>query len=120
MCYGQNINLRFNIVKPKIDIRKPHYEVARNRFFFPVHKNYKYYLEATSTDENGITTYYILVGKEEFNPNCRRCEVNGIGNCRVQLHNDVKEYITKECAERGNIIATLIDENSDYDTYIIT
>lgn len=119
MCYGENISLKFNIVKPKVNIRKPYYEASRNRFFFPVHKNYKYYLEVTATNENDITAYYILVGKEEFNPSCRRCEVNGIGNCRLQLHGEVKEYIAKECAERGNINATLVDENSDYDTYLI-
>ena len=119
MCYGENIGLKFNIIKPKIDRRKPYYEAARNRFFFPVHKNYLYYLEASSTDETGFTTFYILVGKEYFNENCRRCEVNGLGNCRVQLHDATKNYVEKECAERGNINCTLIDENSDYDTYMI-
>lgn len=119
MCYGENIGIKFNIVKPKINIRKPYYDANHNRFFFPVHKNYRYYLEATSVDEAGFIRYYIFVGKEQFNPSCRRCEVNGIGNCRLQLHNEVKDYIQNECAERGNITAVLIDENADYDTYNI-
>lgn len=119
MCYGENIGLKFNIVKPKIDRHKPYYEVGRNRFFFPVHKSYMYYLEVSTTDENNIITYYILVGKDKFNDNCRRCEVNGLGNCRIQLHDALKDYVIKECNERGNITCTLIDENSDYDTYMV-
>lgn len=120
MCYGENIGLKFNILNPVKDKKKPFYDENTGCFYFRTTIKYRYFLEVSSTDpETNMIQYYILIAKTKFNENCRLCEVDGYGKCKIRPKGELKEYIKKESIERGNLICNFIDRNSDYDTYII-
>lgn len=120
MCYGENINLRFNILNPVKDKNKPYYSKTKDYFYFPVNKYYRYYIEVSQTNETtGQIDYCILISKTKFNDNCRLCEVVRNGHCKLRPRGEFKNYLIRESIERGNFECNLIDSNADYDTYMI-
>lgn len=115
-----NVSIKFNIINPKTDKSKPAYTRSNNTFLFPVKKGYRYYLETSTVDnDTGLISYYLLLSKTIFDDNCRLCEVNGYGKCKIHPRGELKTYISRECEERGNITCDLIDANRMYDVYAI-
>lgn len=116
----EDIRLKYNIVNPVVDQYKPYYNKIKNLFYFPVNRDYKYYIEATQIDENTHQIkYYLLLSINSFNDNCRRCEVTSTGKCKVQVYGRFKDYIVRECKERGNIICDLVESTDDYDIFVV-
>ena len=110
MC---NPLIQFEIVNPVSSKKKPRYEKERNLFVFPVDKSYRYYIEARKLDEvTGEYKWYLLLGITKFSEHCRLCEVNMYRSC--------KDFIARECLERGNIDMDKVDANDTYDVWLIS
>ena len=113
--------IRFDIINPVTNSKKPHYDVNKNLFLFPVDIKYRYYIEVRNIDENtGEYRYYLLLSKIKFSEHCRLCEVNMYGMCKIHPRGEFKDYIVQECNERGNVDMDKVDANSDYDIWLVS
>ena len=109
---------QFDIINPVINKKSPFFDEKRGLFIFPTNIPYKYFLECSKINE--ITKdieYYILLGKEKFNENCRSCQVDNYGRCKLKPLGIIKDYIKQESKERGNIILDYIESAENYDIY---
>lgn len=114
----------FNILNPKIDNKKPFYNSKKNIFYFKVDKPYKYYIEVSNTKDDDSIEYCILLSTVEFDENCRKCSVDLYGRCQIHPLGEFKNYIKRECTERGNINCNYywnveLAEGINYDVYCI-
>lgn len=117
MC---NPLIQFEIINPVIDKKKPHYDSVKNLFTFTVETKYRYYIEARKIDEvTGEYTYYLLLSTKKFSEHCRVCETNMYNSCKIHPRGEFKEYIIRECGERGNIDMNKVNANNEYDTWLI-
>lgn len=118
MC---NPSIQFDIINPISNRKKPHYEYERNLFYFPTeNKKYRFYVEARQINkDNGEVNYYFLLGTNKFSEHCRLCEVNMYGMCKIHPRGEIKDYIVRECSERGNINVNFVDGNINYDIWKI-
>lgn len=118
MC---NPLIQFEIVNPVSSKKKPRYEKERNLFVFPVDKSYRYYIEARKLDEaTGEYKWYLLLGVTKFSEHCRLCEVNMYRSCKIHPRGEFKDFIARECLERGNIDMDKVDANDTYDVWLIS
>ena len=109
--------VKYEILNPTSSNKKPYYDDKKELFIFPTNENYTHYIEAVQNGEDGGRHYFLLLGKEKFNPNARKCVVDQYGKCKIKVRGEVKEYIVSECKSRGNI-ELLYDESADtYDVY---
>lgn len=113
--------LQYEVISPKVIKSLPHYN-KRREFIIPnIHRNYKYYLEASRY--NTITLekeYYFLFSVNKFDEHCRRCRVDDFGNLHLFTHGEINNYIRNECRERGNVKVDYLNTEDTYDVYIIT
>lgn len=115
-----DVSIQFDIINPVTNKRKPRYDKEKDIFLFPVNIKYRYYIEASKTDKDtGLITYYLLLSKIKFSNQCRLCEVNMYSMCKIHPRGEFKDYVVRECNERGNITVDKIDSNSDFDTWIV-
>ena len=42
------------------------------------------------------------------------------GSCKIRPRGEFKEFISAECAERGNVDMYIVDANSSYDVWLIS
>lgn len=111
---------KYNVVNPISNKKKPYYDFAKDYFIFPANTNYRYFVEASLFNkEKGYDEYYLLLSKEKFDENCRKCEVNQYGKCKMKLVGEIKEFVKKECLERGNVNLEYIESIDLYDVYSI-
>ena len=109
---------KYDIINPITDKRSPFYNQKKGLFYFHTKTNYKYYLECTKTNDVTFDTeFYILLGKIKFNENCKRCHVDNYGRCQIRPAGILKEYIIRECEERGNFVMDYIESRETYDIY---
>lgn len=109
---------KYQILNPLTDRKKPYYDNVRNQLVIPVKRKYKYYIEAAQY--NYITTskdYFILLGVEKFDDNCKRCEVDGYGKCRISIKGEIKEYIIDTIKDLGNITVEYQETDGLYDVF---
>lgn len=109
----------FNILNPRIDNKMPFLDIRKGIFYFIVQNDYKYYIEANRINELGITEYFILVGLNSFDNNCKKCHVDSYHRCQIRPKGEIKNYIEKETKERGNINCSLYGQGFGYDIYKI-
>lgn len=113
--------IRFDIVNPVTNGKRPHYDKNKDLFLFPVDTKYRYYVEARQYNtDTGEYKWYILIGKIKFSEHCRLCEVNMYGMCKFHPRGEFKEYIVRECEERGNVDMDKVDANADYDIWLVS
>lgn len=113
--------IRFDIINPVSNRKKPHLNKEQNLFMFPVETKYRYYIEARNIDENtGEYKYYLLLSTIKFSEHCRLCEVNMYKMCKIHPRGEFKEFLYNECTERGNVDMNKVDANSEYDIWLIS
>lgn len=111
---------KYEIINPKINKKKPFLD-GRGFFIVPnINKVYRYYIEASKYNPNtGDTDYYLLLSPIEFDERCKTCRVDDYGRLKVFLTGDIKDYITKETKNRGNIKFEYIETIDNYDVFMI-
>ena len=110
--------LKYNLINPAIDKKKPHYDEKTKTLNFPVKSNYRYFVQASQIDSvTHIKEYFLLLGTEKFDDACKKCQTNQYGRCSVHLSDEFKEYVIQECKERGNIIVEYTESEDTYDVY---
>lgn len=110
--------LNYEILNPKTDNKRPFLDKS-GLFYFPIdYKNIKYYLECARY-ENNIRKYYILLGENKFDNNCRICRVDNYGRCKFKPKGELKDYLLNELNERGNVKVEEIDNNGLFITFLI-
>lgn len=111
---------KYDILNPVKDNKRPFFDEKRGLFYIPVKTNYRYYIEAAITNaENGGREYYILLSNIKFDENCRLCNVDGYGRCKIKVKGELKDYIIQESSYRGNIDVTYMETEDVYDVYLI-
>ena len=111
---------KYNIINHLSSTKKPYYDLKKNLFIFPVKQNYKWFVEAANFNkEKGCNEYYILLGTDKFDDDCRRCEVNQYGKCKVKLLGDIRDYVVSECVDRGNLTCDYVESCDNYDVFRI-
>lgn len=112
--------LKFNIINPAVDKKKPYYDEKHNILIFPVKSRYNYFIQACQISPiTHIKEYFLLLGAEKFDDACRKCQTNQYGKCSVRLSDEFKEYVLEECKERGNIIVEYSESENNYDIYSV-
>lgn len=112
---------KYNVLNPKSDRKKPYYDISKDIFYFPVKTKYRYFVEASQFNlEKNVTEYFLLLGTTKFDENCRLCEVDGYGKCKIKLKGEIKDYVKSECTERGNIECNYIETEDNYDVFRIS
>lgn len=94
----------YEILNPVTDNKQPFYDFKRGLFCFKVQKKYKYYVECARINEfNQKREYYIILGEEKFDDNCRPCSVDMYGRCKIKVQGEMKDYIVGIAEIIGNI-----------------
>lgn len=111
---------KYNIINPISNTKKPYYDFKFNYFIFPVDRKYKYFVEAANFNQTkGYMEYFIILDEKPFDENCRKCEVNMYGKCKVKLLGEIKDYVRNECRERGNIEVSYVETINSADVFSI-
>lgn len=112
------IILKYNLINPAIDKKKPYYDEKTKTLKFQVKSNYRYFIQATQINQTThIKEYFLLLGTEKFDDACKKCQTNQYGKCSVPLSDEFKEFVIEECKERGNIIVEYTESDEGYDAY---
>lgn len=112
--------VKYKILNPLVNHKKPYYDYKRNKFIFQVKSNYKYFLEAAQFNpEKGYNEYYILIGTEKFDDSCRTCEVDMYGKCKLNVIGELKDYIIDQTKDRGNINVEYVESCDGYDVFSV-
>ena len=107
--------LKYNLINPAIDKKKPYYDEKTRTLKFQVKSNYRYFIQATQINEvTHVKEYFLLLGTEKFDDACKKCQTN---QCSVSLSGEFKEFVISECKERGNIIVEYTESDEGYDAY---
>lgn len=111
---------KYEVINPVVSNKKPFYDFKRKLFLFPVDVSYKYYVECAVNDvTTGGREYFILLGNEKFDENCRKCKVDDYGRCQINVRGEIKDYIINEVKVRGNIEVEYSNNEDNYDVYHI-
>lgn len=111
---------KYKILNPLIDHKKPYYDFKRKKFIFPVDIGYKYFLEAAQYNpDKGYNEYFILLGTDKFDDNCRTCEVNMYGKCKLNIIGELKDYIIEQSKDRGNLKVEYVESGEDFDVFSV-
>lgn len=112
--------VKYRILNPITDHKKPYYDYKRKQFIFPVQTKYNYFLEAVqfnpTTNDND---YFILVGKDKFDYNCRSCETDMYGKCKIRVIGALRDYILDQLEDRGNLKVEYIESGENYDVFSV-
>lgn len=110
----------YEIVNPVVNRKKPHVD-THGVFIVPnIRKNYKYYIEAAVYNQQTCDKeYFLLLGINNFNDNCRKCRVDDYGRLKVPIKGEVKDYILRESKERGNVDFEYMESSDTFDVYRI-
>ena len=92
--------LKYNLINPAIDKKKPYYDDKTKTLKFQVKSNYRYFIQATQINEvTHIKEYFLLLGTEKFDDACKKCQTNQYGKCSVSLSGEFKEFVIVEYTE---------------------
>ena len=112
--------LNYEILNPKMDRKRPFLDKNGLFYFYTEYNKVKYYLECARINENTKQKeYYILIGENKFDKNCRICQVDNYSRCKLRPKGEIKDYIINEINERGNVDVTEIDANGLFITYLL-
>lgn len=112
--------VKYKILNPITNHKKPYYDYKRKQFIFPVKTKYKYFLEAAQFDPViNDNNYFILLGETKFDDNCRTCETDMYGKCKVRVIGALKDYILDQLEDRGNLKVEYVESGEGYDVFSI-
>lgn len=111
---------RYKIINPVKDSKLPFYDERKGILFITnIKTNYKYYIEAVIYQEDSSVDYFLLLGKDKFDANCRLCHTDNYGRVQVKVKGQFKDFVVEECKERGNIKVEYIETIGDYDVFSV-
>lgn len=111
---------KYEIIAP-VTNRKSPYLNSKDFFIVPnIGKLYRYYIEVKRYNPNTFYyEYFILLGTEKFDTQCRKCRVDDYGRLKAKLHGEVLNFVSSEIRTRGNV-QFVYDETDDiYDVWRI-
>ncbi len=112
--------IQYELVAPVTDRKAPYLD-RFGAFIVPaIKKLYKYYIEVKRYNPNTLCyEYFLLLGTDKFDVQCRKCRVDDYGRLKAKLHNEVKQYVSSETAARGNVQFEYIESDGLYDVWQI-
>ncbi len=111
--------VKYEIINPVSSNRKPFYDFKKNILMFPTNKKYRYYVETALNSEQRGREYFILLGNDKFDVNCRLCNVDQYGRCKVNIRGELKQFIINETKHRGNIEIDYVESYDNYDVFVV-
>lgn len=109
----------YEILNPVTNNKEP-YINKRGELVIPnIKRNYNYYIECARNTNYG-RDYFILVGKDKFDRNCRKCNVDIYGRLKIRIKGEFKDYIECEIKYRGNVNYEYIESEQLYDIFKVT
>ncbi len=111
--------IKYEVLNPTSSNKKP-FLSKEGLLFFPVKEAYRYYVEcAITNEEHGGREYFILLGKEKFDSNCRLCKTDIYGRCQIKIKGEIKDYVVDEIKHRGNIDIEYLESADNYDVFTV-
>lgn len=111
---------KYNIINPVTDKRLPYYDKTGYLIIPTPGKNYKYFLECSIyIKDEKRNQYFILLGEEKFDENCRKCETSLYGRTKLKPKGELKDYIEENCQDTKNISIVYKESEGGYDVYQI-
>lgn len=109
---------KYQVINHITDAKKPFFDEKKGIFYVPVKHKYRYFVEAVvaNTIEGGYD-YYLLLGNTKFDVNCRLCNTDGYGRCRIKVKGQMKEFILDEIHNRSNLDIEYIESTDNYDVF---
>lgn len=112
--------IKFEVLNPVKDTKKPFYDKVKKILFVPITKSYRYFVEVSRFNPNsGGKDYYILLGETKFDINCRLCTTDNYGRCQIKVRGELRDYVVNETDERGNITVEYQETDGNYDIYLV-
>lgn len=111
--------ITYEVINPITDTKRPFLNKSGLLLFYAIGAKYRYFVECARTETNGSREYYILISDKKFDNNCRLCNVDNYGRCKLKLHGELKDYVTNEIHTRGNVDVEYQESTSEYDIYKI-
>lgn len=112
---------KYEIINPTTDNKRPFFMEKNGLFYVPVKKNYNYYVECAITNQDTCEReYFLMLGTEKFDANCRKCNTDNYGRVQIKIRGEIKDYILREMKDRGNVDVEYLESEDAYDVYTIT
>ena len=93
---------------------------ARDRIFHKRMEIYNYYIEVKRYNPSTLCyEYFILLGTDKFDEQCRKCRVDDYCRLKVALHGEVLDFVASEMKNRGNIQFEYYETEDNYDVWRI-
>ncbi len=111
---------KYELIDPVVDKKYPRMD-SKGYFIVPdIKKIYNYYIEVKRYNTNNICyEYFLLLGIEKFDSQCRKCRVDDYGRLKVKLHKELAEFVSTETTYRGNVKFEYIESEENYDIWQI-
>ena len=111
---------KYNITNPILNKNLPYYIKSSNTFYFKLNRNYNYYLIGDRFNENtGDIDFYILLGKTQFDDNCKRIQCDNYGRYKFKPIGIFKKFILNELTNRVNFNLEYVESEEQFDVYLI-
>lgn len=108
---------KYKILNPVKDPKLPFYDNKKGIFYIPLNKKYRYFIEASTYDEDKGYSYFLLLSAIKFNLNCRLCNTDNYGRVKVNIGGEFKDFVVKESEERGNVNIDYVETVDCYDVF---
>lgn len=111
---------KYEIVKPVTNRKLPYLD-DRGVFIVPNARTmYNYYIEVKRYNPNTLCyEYFILLGTDKFDEQCRKCRVDDYCRLKVILHGEVLDFVISEMKNRGNVQFEYYETEDNYDVWRI-
>jgi len=112
---------RYELIAPVTDRKKPY--IDNNGYFIipNIGKYYTHYIEAARYDpRNDCYNFFLLLGTNKFDEQCRTCRIDDYARLKLFLHNNFRKYVINEIAIRGNVECTYLESENNYDVFQIS
>lgn len=110
--------VKYNLLNTAIDKSKPRYDFKHKVLILPLKYPYRYFIEASLTNNNSIE-YYILLSKDKFDNNCKLCKTNQYGQVQINIKGEMLNYVVNEINNRGSIDTYYVESGDNYDCFRI-
>lgn len=108
----------YEIIAP-VTNRKIPYLDSKGFFIVPnVIKLYNYYIEVKRYNPTKFCyEYFLLLGVNKFDSQCRKCRVDDYARLKAKLHGEFMDYTSSIMTARGNINMEYVESVNEYDVW---
>ncbi len=112
--------VKYEVVNPVTNRKRPYLDNKDYLIVPNAIKDYKYYIECRQYNPKDLCyNYYLLLGVEKFDENCRKCNVDDYCRLKCKLHGETLNFIKAQYLANGNNVCNYLESEDNYDVFII-